>query len=562
MTGSYCGQCGAQTSPGAGFCATCGAAVVAPAPPPASAAPATPPPPAAPAANWHPAPQQPAQPAPPAPSVPQQAQPPFAGHQQPVHPQPYAQQQPAHQAYATAEQPYAGAQPQQQWPGQPYPGQPYPGQPYPGQAPQPAPAPWGAQVATAQYPTGAPRRNPIDALLTGDWGGAAKSAGIAVGAMLGVSLIGMLLISQGDLGFRETLALIFAGVCLAVGGDAFVQADTEGFGASVSFGVLPLTITFVGLGLLGWSFARQLRRRPPATATDGLLHGVRTVLVFTVCFLPLSLLTRYQNDEFNAFGLTGQLGIGVFSSLFGAFLFAVAALGLTWFLRRATPLAGRVAAFRDKALAPLVGAVAVFAVGLLAVLVLLVHGLINGSEQVAQLGGALIAAGNGALLSVLLSAGVPLGMEGSASTPLAQFAPSGSSSVDLLTLTDLSAWFWLAPIVLLAATLLVATALIVRQNTVEDARREGLRFAGALAVVAFVATLLLRIGADSETSGFDASAGGSVMFNPLLAAVVLGIWGLVTGLVAPVVATKVSSGFVMAVRRRFGAAGDPPPPVQ
>jgi hypothetical protein len=372
----------------------------------------------------------------------------------------------------------------------------------------------------------------------------------------------MLLISQGELGFRETLALVFAGACLAVGGDAFMEADAEGFGASASFGVLPLTVTFVGLGLLGWSFAQQLRHRPPATATDGLLHGVRTVLVFTACFLPLSLLTRYENDEFNAFDLTGQLGIGVVSSVFGAFLFGVAALGLTWFLRRSTPLPGRVAAFRDKALAPLVGAVAVFAVGLLAVLGVLVYGLIEESEKAVQLGVALIGAGNGALLSVLWSSGVPLDMEGGASTPISEFAPSGSGSVDLLTFTDESAWFWLAPVVLLAGMVLVTTALAVRQNTIEDARREGARFAGALALVAFAATLLLRIGFDGEAAEFDTAADGSLMFNPLLAAVVLGMWGIVTGLLAPVVATKVPSGFVMAVRRRFGAAADPVPTVQ
>src|SRR5438309_10442805 len=105
--------------------------------------------------------------------------------------------------------------------------------------------------------------------------------------------------------------------------------------------------------------------------------------------------------------------------------------------------------------------------------------------------------------------------------------------------------------------LLVATALAVRQNTIEDARREGFRFAGALAFVAFVATLLLRIGFDgggnaSQFNGFQAAASGSLMFNPLMAAFVLAIWGVLTGLLAPVVAAKVSAGFVIDVRRRVG----------
>jgi hypothetical protein len=211
--------------------------------------------------------------------------------------------------------------------------------------------------------------------------------------------------------------------------------------------------------------------------------------------------------------------------------------------------------------------VAVFSVGLLAVLAALIYGLIEESNKLSQLGVAVLGAGNGALASVLWSAGVPMNVEGTASaTPLGQFTPSGTDSVTLFTFTDASAWFWLAPVALLAAMLLVATALAVRQNTIEDARREGFRFAGALAFVAFVATLLLRIGADGNGAAdpFDASAAanGSIMFNPIVAAFVLAIWGVVTGLLAPVVAAKVSSGFVMSVRRRFGAAAvTPTPPV-
>ncbi len=516
MTGSFCANCGAQAGPGASFCASCGAQL--------AAAPAQQPPQAPPTV------EQPAAPA-------YQAAPSYPD------PQEYQGQQ--HQP---------GFQPPQQpWVGGPT---------YSDQHAQPAPAPWGAAPAMAPPQPTAPRRSLVDSLLTGDWGGAARSAGLAVGVMLAISLLGMLLVTEGGIGFRETIALVFAGVCLAVGGDFFAEADAESFGASASLGLLPLTVTLAGLCLLGWSFARQLRNRSPVTASDDLLQGVRTALVFTACFLPLSLLTRYETEEFNALGLVGQLGVGVVSSVFSAFLFAVAALWLTWFLRRGTAMPGRVAAFRDTAIAPLVGAVAVFSVGLLAVLVGLVYLLLEEGDKAVTLGVALLGGGNGALLSVLLSAGVPLDMEGSASIPITQFAPIGATSVDLFTFTDESAWFWLAPVALLAVTVLVATALAVRQNTIEDARREGARFAGALALVAFVATLLLRVGAESEAGEFDASADGSLMFNPLLAAVVLGIWGIVTGLLAPVVAAKMPSGFVMAVRRRFGAAPDPVPPAQ
>ena len=52
----------------------------------------------------------------------------------------------------------------------------------------------------------------------------------------------------------------------------------------------------------------------------------------------------------------------------------------------------------------------------------------------------------------------------------------------------------------------------------------------------------------------------SLMFNPLFAAVVLGVWGIVAGLIAPAVAAKLPSGFVVGIRGRFGAAAQPATP--
>jgi hypothetical protein len=411
-------------------------------------------------------------------------------------------------------------------------------------------------------------RSAIDSLLTGDWGGAARTAAISVGAMLGVSLVGMLFFTEGGIGFRETLALVLAGACLAVGGDAYGEASAGSFGASFDIGLLPLTVTLVGLGLLGLLFAKQVRKLGTTSMAEVLLHGVRTAVVFTACFLPLSLLTRYEADGVDTFALAGRLGVGVASTVLGALLFAVLVLGLVALLHPSTALPGRVGAFRQKARAPLFGAVAVCSVGVLAVVVGVIYSLIEADNKLSQLGVAVLGAGNGALASVLWSAGVPMNVEGSlGATPLGEFTPSGTD-VTLFTFTDGSAWFWLAPVLLLAAMLAVATALAVRQNTIEDARREGFRFAGALAFVAFVATLLLRVGVGGagdagEYADFQASAGGSLMFNPLMAAFVLAIWGVLTGLLAPVVAAKVSSGFVVSVRRRFGSAAvaPTPPPV-
>lgn len=451
------------------------------------------------------------------------------------------------------------------------------GTPYGASAP--GGAPWGS---AAQPPGGAAGRGAIDALLGGDWRGAAKAAGFSVLAMLALALVSVLLLAAGELGVREVLALTAGAVCTAVGGDIFLETSTDIFGGgdeffdsggedffgggvvsgSSSLGVLPLTLTFAGLGLLAWLFLRSLRAREVHRGRDVLLQGARTALVFAVLFLPLALLTRYTiDDPEGEFGLAGSVGVSVWSTLTGALLFAVATLGLVWLFSRQTRggLPGRLESVRGQAVAPLLGALAVFAAGLLGVLAFLLYSLVRYDERVAQLGVLVLGGGNGVLASVLWSAGVPLDTE--AGFAAAGLAGSGAADgVDLFTFTDESAWVWLAPVVLLLVLLAVATVLTVRQNSVADARREGFRFAGALAVVAFAAALLLRIG--TEITGgiavFGGSADASATFNPFLAALALGIWGLVAGLLGPVIATRVPTSLVTRLRGRFGVAAPRP----
>ncbi len=410
----------------------------------------------------------------------------------------------------------------------------------------------------------------LEAFFTGDWLGAARSAALAVLAMLGVSLVGMLMIAGGELGFGETLVLVLGGVCLAVGGDAFVEAQAESFGesggASVSVGILPLTITLVGLLVLGVTFARRLRRRGVARGRDVLFQMGRTALLFMAFFLPLSLLSRYTPDPFGDSELRdliefeGELGVGVGSSLSGALLFAVAATGLVALLRPSAPLLGR---FRPRVFPALMGAVAVFAAGALAAAIFVVWGLVDigGDEGLVQfLGASVLSFVNGMLAAVLWAAGVPLTGEGGFASELTT-SQSNSESVSLLTFTDEHGAFWLAPVVLFVVMLTVAVLVVLRQHTMLGARLEGLRFAAALGLVALAAALLLRIAAESSASGggFGAEAGATATFNPFLAAFVLALWGAVTGLLAPVVAAALPSGLVQSVRRRLGMAPVPPP---
>ncbi|WP_040338595.1 zinc ribbon domain-containing protein [Candidatus Blastococcus massiliensis] len=507
MTGRFCGSCGAAVGPDAAFCASCGTPVAA-------------------------APQ----------AAPPQA-PPYG--QPPVHGQPQAPYGQPPQAALYGQAPY-GALPN---------GAPWGAPPTPGT---------GGNVAASG-------RSALDALLTGDWGGAARAAGFAVLAMLGLGLVGMLLLGSGDLGAREILVLTAGAVCAAVGGDIYVTTSGEDFfgggdfmSSSSSFGVLPLTLTLVGLGLMAWLFTRSLRGRV-LTTRDVVLQGARTALVFTACFLVLSLLTRYRTDGSDELlGLSGQLGVSVWSSLMGAFLFAVATLGVVWLFSRVTSptLPARLAAVREQVVAPLLGAVAVFAAGILGVLVALIYGLVELDERVSQFGLVVLGGGNGMLASILWSAGVPLDADAGVGGEFGEFSGGvgGGNSIDLFTFTDASGWFWLAPVALLLILLAVATVLTVRQNSVEDARREGFRFAGALAVVALVAALLLRVagGADGGFSEFGASGNVSATFNPIVAAFALGVWGVLAGLLGPVLATRMSSNLVVGIRNRFGAAAPRP----
>jgi hypothetical protein len=434
---------------------------------------------------------------------------------------------------------------------------------------QPVPQPYGAPPPPIRYGGDAarPGGGALEALVTGDWPGAARTAALAVLAMLVVSVAGMLLVANGELGSGDTVALVFAGVCLAVGGDAFANAGTDVFesgGASVDIGVLPLTVTLAGMLVLGSSFGRRLRRRGVTGGRDAVFALVRTALVLSLLFVPLALLSSRSPDPFADEGLGevldigGRLGVGVWSSTSGALLFAVAATGLVLLFRRSTPALVR---FRARVFPALVGALVVFAAGVVAAVVFVVWALVDiGDEDgvASFLGACLLAFVNGVLAAVLWAAGVPLTGEGGLTAEVVG-TRSGSSSISLLTFTDLSGWFWLAPVVLLLVVLPVAVVVVLRQHTVVEARLEGLRFAVALAVVALGAALLLRIAVDSTVGGgvFGATAAATATFNPFLAAFVLALWGGGTGLLAPAIAAALPPGLVGAVRRRYGMA--PPP---
>lgn len=541
---TFCGGCGNPLGAGGRFCGSCGALVAAQ----TATVDANGAAPAVPSAEPRGQQNEPGTgaaryaPTPDAPSTPPPSSPPPYSQAGPLYPQPGA---PAVGGYSG----------QGDYPG------PNGGDPSrAGSAPLPG-VPWAGQRQPALG------RDGIDSFLGGDWAGAALAASAAVASMLVIALVALLLADASQAGAHVLLSATVMLVCAGFGGDIFARAgnglpNLAGGSGSANIGALPLTLTFVGCTVLAVLF---LRRTRGTSTRDTLFQVVRVSLVLAGLTFILALVSRlHSGTDSGLLGIEGSVGASVASSIVGAVLFAVAALAIAVFLARPALLHPRLRSLRAGSRPALIGAGAVLAVGLLAALGGLVYTLSTQTERLAQIAGALLALPNVALGAVLLTMGVPLSGHGGASglgsvTGIGQNFGSGSGSVNLLTLTGRSAWWWAAPVVLAATLVVVAVALVVRQHTLPAARREALRFAGCYALVAFVAALLVRIGANGGGGLVESSVSGqfSVEFNPLVAAVAAGLWGLAAGVLAPQLASAAGGGFVQTVRRRFGTAPAP-----
>ena len=392
------------------------------------------------------------------------------------------------------------------------------------------------------------------------------AAGAALAATAAVALLGLLLLGVGGAGAHELLAGTAMLVCAALGGDLFTRGagsfGGEDLSGQASIGVLPLTLTLLCTSVLGLVY---LRRARTDSLRELLLQALRTTLVFAALTLVLSLVSRVRADgDSDLFDASSRVGASVGSSVVGAVLFSVAALAVAASLRRPAALPPRLRAGRGKFLAPLAAAAAVFGVGLVAVVCGLVYNLSTEGDRLQQLGAALLALPNLALGSVLLSMGVPLTANGSASSINADLDAStgdfGSTSLSLLTLTEESPWWWIAPAVLALVLVAAAVVVVVRQNTMAAARREALRFAAALALLAAVSALLLRVSGSGGGALFGSYFGeGSLLFNPIVAAFVAGLWGVAAAVAAPQVAARTSGSVVHSMRTRFGTAPIEPP---
>ncbi|MFE6054362.1 streptophobe family protein [Kitasatospora sp. NPDC056446] len=405
-------------------------------------------------------------------------------------------------------------------------------------------------------------------------------------AMAAVAALGLWLAGAGDLPDGGFPSVVAATLALAVGGAVQLDGGAGDF-AAVDAGIsaMPLTVSLVGAVAMAEVFLRQLRFRAVASGGELLGRIVRTVVLWVLALVLLTLGARHSfvvplggdlaQSISGALGLTPEVG-------FHAEGVSTIGIGLAWLLlvlaavfavsRRAPLPAGLVRyqlAVRPAAFALWLVLLAYLAIGAVAgVLTAIVHGNARQTLAVVLLalpdlvwlafGVGLGAEWHGRLVGAL---GLPV------PKPLAEVlrAPKGQqATVDLGTLAgqDARAW-WLLP---LAAVLLLAAAFLAARRSPRTVRlwQHAVRFALATAVTVLLVGLWTRMDAGyglsvlgvglgqgglgdllgSVLGGADPLAGlggGSLTLRPALwTAVPLAAgWGLLTGALGALLAARV-----------------------
>ncbi|MFJ8622491.1 streptophobe family protein [Kitasatospora sp. NPDC093550] len=405
-------------------------------------------------------------------------------------------------------------------------------------------------------------------------------------AMAAVAALGIWLAGADDLPDGGFPSVVAATLALAVGGSVQLDGGAGNF-AAVDAGIsaMPLTVSVVGAVAMAEVFLRQLRFRAVAGGGELLGRIVRTVVVWVLALVLLTLGARHSfvvplgNDLVQsiggALGLTPEVG-------FHAEAPSTVGIGLAWLLfvlaatfavSRRAPLPPALVryqlAVRPAAFALWAVLLACLAIGAVAgVLTAIVHG--NARQTLAVVVLALPDL-------VWLAFGLGLGaewrgrLEGGLGLPVPKalaevlHAPDGQqATVDLGTLADQDAraW-WLLP---LAAVLLLAAAFLAARRSPRGVRlwRHALRFGLATAVTVLLVGLWTRMDAEYGLSVLGVGlgqggladllgsalgganplaglAGGSLVLRPVLwTSVPLAAgWGLLTGALGALLATRV-----------------------
>ncbi|MEV7773735.1 streptophobe family protein [Kitasatospora sp. NPDC086791] len=405
-------------------------------------------------------------------------------------------------------------------------------------------------------------------------------------AMAAVAALGLWLAGAADLPGGGFPSVVAATMALAVGGAVQLDGGAGNF-AAVDAGIsaMPLTVSLVGAVVMVEVFLRQLRFRAVAGGGELLGRIARTVVVWVLALVLLTLLARHSfvvplggdlaQSISGALGLTPEVG-------FHADAPSTIGIGLAWMLlvlaatfavSRRAPLPPALVrhqlAVRPAAFALWMVLLAYLVIGAVAgVLTAIVHGDARHTMAVVllvlpDLAWMAFGLGLGADWQGRLSGAVGLPVP----KPLAEVlrVPKGqTATVDLGTLAaqDARSW-WLLP---LAAVVLLAAAFLAARRSPRSVRlwRHAVRFALATAVTMLLVGLWTRMDAayglsvlgvglgqgglgdllGSVLGDSDPLAGlgsGSISLHPSLVTAVplAAAWGLVTGGLGALVATRV-----------------------
>lgn len=374
----------------------------------------------------------------------------------------------------------------------------------------------------------------MEQFLGGNWRGALMTVATGFGAMVAVALVAVLLAGAGAAGARAVIAISFAAVASAFGGS--VHASGFGQDEMGTLEVMPLTLTLIGLGLIGWRFLRSLPGGPTETRTEIVLQAARTALVFLGVLLVVGILGRYTITQGDA-GLGGEselggIAVSVPSTMFSGLFWFMVTLAVAVTVARPGALPPRLRRIRGRlgtAVIPVAWLVGIaFIAGVLAGLI----GVANSNAPAQAFGVVLLVAPNLAFASLLLAFGIPA--EGYISGETSLFGgalPGANQSVTVLTLTDYNATWWLLP--LAAAAVLLGGAFVAASHarTRDDVRPVAFWLGLALAVALLLMAITTGVTASVATS-LPLAGSIAVHFDGVLAFILGAVWGLLAGFIA------------------------------
>lgn len=420
----------------------------------------------------------------------------------------------------------------------PAPDQSGPGQPPAAWSPPPPTAPPDPNVGyltpepsteRPEEPEAVPNPVLVRPVLVGDWLGAARAVVITLLALYPVALL--LTVSSWHLPAMDSwdrrlrgnptglIAAAFGATSSSVPNDSFLIGPLDSR-------VYPLILTALGVGLLAFLVRRGFARsRHAGTLPERLGQGVPVGLMLGLGCVVAALLSR-TDDVGMFFGVPGTVTASYPLAFLGGLAVGTATTCLV--ALRANPAQNPPAirryqgALREPVLA--VG-LAVAAIGVIGALWFIGYAQFAGlPDNLSQesLGIPVDASSfvpyavNVAWLTYGISLGAPLDV-------------GGITSLSLFDLTDSSALWWFAPVIVAAVLLVSAMFLALRSRSAAQARRRVAAWCGCFAVAsALLATIASwSVSVDVSFSRFNATLGNSAALVLVLSLV----WSAVTGAV-------------------------------